>query len=137
MEDNNQNGVAVQGTVAQGRMNVTAESAAAVQELANTLEDMDELMEITSDYLKFEKDDKLRFVYAGMTEISSVDGKSMSEAVKLMDSDGKFKISAAMVLVGTCKTLNAPCAIQVECLGKVKGKKGEYDDLKITALGSK
>jgi len=138
MENNTENGVVAQGGTAPVKMNISAETVENARAMVEDLSSMDELMEITSDYLKLEKDDSKRFIFYEMTEMQGMgENNEMVPAVKLMDEEGKFVVSAAKVLVGTCVGLVAPCPIQVDCKGKVKGKNGSYDDLVIIALGKK
>lgn len=57
------------------------------------------------------------------------------EVVKLKDETGSEFISAASVLVSTCKKLrHMPCLIRVITRNKIKAAKGEYIDMSVLAF---
>ena len=132
MNENNQKVADTQGVEVTTELEVTAEMVEATENMVNVLEDMVPIMEVTSEYIKFEKDEVRNFVYVGIVPMKSVDGKSTVEAVKVgfmdEDKDFRFGITAATVLVGSAKQLKQGTPLRVTCLGKKKGKEGEYDN---------
>ncbi len=102
-------------------------------------------VELTSEYIDFEEGVEYLMVFAGMTTIKNqfkarpTDPDNI-EAVRLIDDAGKFKVSADVMLVGTCrdwhKADGEPIAtpILVVCQGKVNAKVGSYKKLSISKL---
>lgn len=75
-----------------------------LEEIAASMEEMEEGIEMTSDYLKLEIDEEVRIAPVGMVRINSdnsedEDGKV--DAVRFLKSDATFGIAANAVLVST------------------------------------
>lgn len=110
-------------------------------ELLKQVEEASVGLELGTDYLKLEAGETVRVIFVEMTEmngIGSQDGQ-MVEAVKLLGSDGRFKLNGDKVIVSTCRTLsqkgrkNVP--LQIIHKGVAISKKGfKYADMQINEL---
>lgn len=102
------------------------------------LEKLDDSMEITSEYLKLEEGEQQRFVYMGMTRLTSQyateDPEGKVDAVKLMGSDQKIYIAADAVIVSSLSECTPPCPVAITNIGEEKGKNGTYKTFKISLL---
>jgi len=99
------------------------------------------VFEVTSEYIDFDEGIESLFVFIGMTKISNTFQKDSNDdstkfvpAVKLIDEDGRTRVSASAVLVGACSELIAPSPIKVIPTGMVKGKNGTYQNLRVFVL---
>ena len=95
--------------------------------------------ELGSDYWTLEPGESERVIFTEMTQMNKMGtDNEMIDAVRLLGSDGKFKICADKVLVSTCRQLasknrkNVP--LQVICTGKIKTARGSYKELQINEL---
>lgn len=105
-------------------------------------------IEVTSEYLKFEDDggeEEFRFVFSGMTSIKNQYRKSPNDpefvdAVRMINKEGRFFVSAEAMLVGTCLDWfdksgdPIPTPFSVRCVGMKQGKAGSYKKLVIKQL---
>ncbi len=110
-----------------------------VADLLAQMEAADVGMELGADYFKLEPGESERVIFMEMTEISALGAQGgMTDAVKLLGKDGRFKINADKVIVSTCKALalkeRKNVALQITCTGTVKGKKGSYKEFVINEL---
>lgn len=111
-----------------------------VAEIFEQMEKAEVGMELGADYWKIEPGESERVIFVEMTEIQAIGVQGgMTEAVKLVAKDGKFKINADKVIVSTCRSLatkgrkNVP--LQITCIGNTKGKGGfSYKEFKINEL---
>lgn len=101
--------------------------------------------EITSDYLNFEEGEyaqevgeEVKYVFTGITEIDNAheNGGETSEAVTLVNRDGKRFVNADVVVVSTLKRVkeeNRPCLVGITFIGKKKAANSanKYRDFKI------
>lgn len=131
------------------------ELSGAPQGLLTALEQIDEkdtaeMIEASSDYMKFEEGNPVACIVTGFTEIANTYGKAGDPptitAVQLWakDEEGKARpyINADKVFVSTCKRLmekaNAKgldaVGIKVVNRGEKKGDNGTYKDLAIYTL---
>ncbi|HMT03425.1 MAG TPA: hypothetical protein PKD00_08995 [Burkholderiales bacterium] len=132
--------------------NVVAKNELAVQEVQNEngimvsteelLRQMSEAevgQELGSDYFTLEPGETERVIFMEMTKMNKMgtDNETI-DAVRLLGSDGKFKICADKVLVSTCRQLQLNdrknVALQIICKGKIKTPRGSYKDLQINEL---
>lgn len=95
--------------------------------------DDSKLEAINAEYLKIETNKVYHFLFMGL-DTATLDGVER-EVVKLKDETGSEFISAASVLVSTCKKLrHMPCLIRVITRNKIKAAKGEYIDMSVLAF---
>ena len=111
-----------------------------VQDLLSQMAQAEVGAELTSDYFTLEPGETERVVFlemATMNKMGAENGETV-DAVRLLGSDGKFKICADKVIVSTCRAIatkggkNVP--IQITCIGKVKAQKGSYKQFEIKSL---
>lgn len=97
-------------------------------------------MELGADYWKLEPGESERVIFHEMTEIQAMGPNGgMTDAVKLVTKDRKYKINADKVIVSACRALAAKgrknVALQITCTGTTKGKGGfSYKEFKINEL---
>jgi len=97
-------------------------------------------MELGADYWKIEPGESERVIFHEMTEIQAMGPQGgMTDAVKLVTKDRKYKINADKVIVSACRALAAKgrknVALQITCTGTTKGKGGfSYKEFKINEL---
>ncbi len=96
--------------------------------------------ELTSEYWTLEVAEEERVVLIEMTEMNKMGGTNgeMTDAVRLLTSDGVLAICADKVIVSTARTLfnkgkkNIP--VNIVCKNKKKGANGTYKEFEIKAL---
>lgn len=96
--------------------------------------------ELTSEYFTLEPGENSRVVLLEMTEMNKMGGEAgeTTDAVRLLGSDGKFKICADKVIVSTARSIlkdgkkNIP--VLITCTGKSKSAKGTYKEFTINSL---
>lgn len=96
--------------------------------------------ELTSEYFTLEPGESERVIFLEMSEMNKMGAENgeMTDAVRLLGSDGNLKICADKVIVSTCRSLankgkkNVP--IEISCTGKEKGAKGTYKTFSIKSL---
>lgn len=111
-----------------------------VADLFKQIDNADVGLELGADYFKLEAGETDRVIFVEMTEITAINKPGeMTEAVKFLAKDGRFKINADKVIVSTCRALalkerkNVP--LQITCTGEAKGKNGfKYKEFKINEL---
>jgi hypothetical protein len=135
MDNQNQSVPAVQGTANTTELNITAETVKDSKILLEQLEELKPVMEVTSKYLEFQKDESYKMIFVGLIPMKNMDGSGTVDAVKLLGTDESFYVSASEVLVGSCRQLKPVTPIEITVLGKNKGKNGMYWDLKVEVLG--
>lgn len=101
------------------------------QNAFDELETVENLVELTGEYISFEEGEVKQLIVECMTTIT-LEGKT-KDAVIVWDKDGNRGISAATVLVNSCKNLRLPCPIIVTCKGEKRAAVGKYSDLSIAA----
>lgn len=86
-------------------------------------------LQLDSDYFKLEAGESARVVFVEMTQIPKLNRPGeMTDAVKLIGKDKRYKINADAVIVSTCKALdiagrtNVP--LDITCIGEKRGKNG-------------
>lgn len=111
-----------------------------VEAIFQQIENAEVGMELGADYWKIEAGESERVIFVEMTEMQAMGPQGgMTDAVKLVTKDRKFKINADKVIVSTCKALAAKgrknVALQITCTGMTKGKGGfSYKEFKINEL---
>ena len=108
-------------------------------ELLKQMSEAEVGQELGSDYFTLEPGESERVVFMEMTQMNKMGtDNEMIDAVRLLGSDGKFKICADKVLVSTCRQLSSKgrknVALQIICKGKIKTPRGSYKDLQINEL---
>lgn len=109
-----------------------------LQQMGAILKDLelDEDMEVTSEYLKIEVGEEVRAFFLEMTSIKKIDGEDgeTTPAVRLCLEDGTLAINADAVIVSTCRQFKPNTPIAIRCTGE-SGKTGrKYKTFKIFKL---
>lgn len=93
-----------------------------------------ELSEVTAGYLdlnEFKKGEERTYMFTAMTTFTTNEGE-VKPAVVLMDRERANYICASTVIVTACRRLDKlPAMIRLQVNGKVKGKNGDYFDVKV------
>jgi len=109
-----------------------------IEETLTALDGMEEGELVSNDYWTPTEGEVVKAIFVGMTKMNKMNSDSeMIDAIKLVmqDEDGKFnKINADKVLVSACRNLEAPTALSITCVGKIKSAKGSYRDFEIRKL---
>jgi hypothetical protein len=88
------------------------------------------MQSLSAEYLKLETDETYHFIFQGMDK-ATLDGQE-KEVVKLIDKAGRNFISAAAVLVTSCKKVQTlPCMVRVVTRKEIKAEKGKYLDMSV------
>lgn len=118
------------------------ENLPAVNPALAALSEAAEVKELTAEYLSaenFEEGVEERFIFTGKRKMKAMEaGKEDSDAVTLMNAEGKTYITALTVIVGSCIDLEPGTGVAITYIGKEKGKsKLTYDKFKVTELAVK
>ncbi len=105
-----------------------------VSELAGMLDDMEEGVKLTGNYLKPELGEEIRCWLIGKTKMNSIeDPEQKVPAVRLLLKDETTVITASAIIVGVCSELPIPTALSIVKTGERdlgKGKKLSEFDIK-------
>lgn len=111
-----------------------------IDEMFAMIEEAEVGLRLDSDYFKLEPGEEARVVFVEMTQIPKLNRPGeMTDAVKLIGKDKRYKINADAVIVSTCKALeiagrtNVP--LNIVCTGSTRGKNGfNYKSFDISEL---
>ena len=107
------------------------------KEMIEQLDNFDDEVEITSEYLKPEQDVPVRCFYLGMKSITGNDGQDV-KAARLLLEDGTFAMCASTMLVNNLSGLPEKTPLQFVKTGEgVNSNKQKYDQFSIKLLGTK
>ena len=135
MENQNEAAVAAQA----GQMQVTKELYDNTKAFLKNLDKLEETVELTSEYFDWgsrEEGEVHRFVFMGMTTLTSqFGGESQKvEAAKLMDKEGKTVIMGDAVICGSLREVQAPKCVAIAKTGEEDGKNGKYKTFSVKLL---
>lgn len=103
-----------------------------IEELAESLKEQEQGMEVTSVYYEFPMGKEVRCYYIGDTNIKGKQGEV--PAVRMLMSDGSIAITASAVVVSTFKDYPKMKAFSVKRIGEEQGPNGKYFTYKIYEL---
>jgi hypothetical protein len=105
--------------------------------MVDMLDEFDDEVEITSEYLVPEQDVPYRAFFLGLKSVKNPEGNEVQSARFLME-DGTFKTCASTMLVNNVSGLDEKTPIMFVKTGTgTNSKKQEYDQFSIKLLGKK
>lgn len=121
----------------QDNLNVQNVSATA-EEIISSFENVQtsDLQQLNAEYMKMEKDKTYDCIFAGMTTMKG-DNDSETEAVLLIDKEGRRLINANTIVVSQLKKVTQlPCLVRLVCHGEKRSSNGKntYTDVDVYVL---
>lgn len=128
-----------QGEKSEGIQNLPEKTGAEIPSISDFLEAMENtetdegFKEATAEYLRFStfrQDEKRAYLFCGLTEMENDKGEA-TPAVYLQDKNGKQFITAAKIVVNTCKNMSEGQPFLIRFNGMKKSAAGSYYDLSV------
>lgn len=108
------------------------------KEMIDSIQDLPEGEEVTSEYKTFEPGDVERIIFVSNTTMKAKgDGGGEVSAVRIIDGRGVMCINGDRVVVGALSNQPTLSAFSVTCTGTEESPKGTYKTFIIKKLGAK
>lgn len=108
-----------------------------IQGMAASLADMKKGMEITGEYIEFEKDKEYNLFVIGLSKMSAIDSDEKIDAIRFLTEDARFVVNADAVVRSTLQEhgkLGKPVPVSIRCTGFAGPKGRQYKTFQIHPL---